>query len=703
MNEKKRFKINSGMLLLICLAVIVLIFATGVLNKQKVWPDLQLEYRDGKKTFSVDEGDSYGMVSSGPYYDLPEGTYRIKWQMEGDGENAIVVTCSNDVEITPREILTTPGAWQGEAYFDIKGPAHNVSFNVEFREGTKLNIYNFRLYTPEYTDHAFTVSALLLSLWLLFTFRSKLKEKETREALVILGFAATFASLAFLREDALMAWDVQYHTLRTMNLVDGLVSGQFPVRCGGFSYNGYGAVTSVFYPDLFIYPLALMIMGGASLSYVMNAAAIAVNVLSAFTMYIAGKRLLKDHCAALCASVLYVLSMLRFAIGYDSYMLGFLLAMVFMPLFFAELWEVLTGDKNRWIYLAIDATLIFQSHLLSTLLCALSAIAGCLIFLPQVMREKRILPIFKAVGLALLLNVFRILPMLTYYLDGVNTPTAQFGFVNMALEVYEVIEPDGFVGLAMLLGAAALLAAERSEEENPQVRFVAWMFLCAGGVCAFLSTDLTPWSYIVKLTGGLVEVFQFPWRMLVPGTVFLAIAGGYGYARLLGGKGAKTALLVLALSVVSASPWMEYVFEEKGVLQFGQGANAYIITPEYQIEGTDVGNTRSRAVLIEGDAKLTEYEKKGTEITAQLDAAEDARVMVPLFGFDGYAAAINGERVDWTRGENNRLTVDIPAGTQGELHIWFEGKAVWRVTDAISAVTLLCLLGTWLKKKRRLH
>ena len=45
--------------LLVCLLLIALIFATGVLNKQKVWPDLQLEYRDGKKTFSIADGDSY--------------------------------------------------------------------------------------------------------------------------------------------------------------------------------------------------------------------------------------------------------------------------------------------------------------------------------------------------------------------------------------------------------------------------------------------------------------------------------------------------------------------------------------------------------------------------------------------------------------------------------------------------------------------
>lgn len=55
-----------------------------------------------------------------------------------------------------------------------------------------------------------------------------------------------------------------------------------------------------------------------------------------------------------------------------------------------------------------------------------------------------------------------------------------------------------------------------------------------------------------------------------------------------------------------------------------------------------------------------------------------------------------------TRGKNNRLAVDIPADTQGTLRIWYEGNMLWRVTDAASLSTALCMLGLWLKK-RRLH
>ena len=74
--------------------------------------------------------------------------------------------------------------------------------------------------------------------------------------------------------------------------------------------------------------------------------------------------------------------------------------------------------------------------------------------------------------------------------------------------------------------------------------------------------------------------------------------------------------------------------------------------------------------------------------------------MLPLFGFDGYAVQLNGERMEWTRGDINRLTVLIPAGTAGELLVRFEGKPLWRIADAVSLMTVI-LSGIYLLRRRK--
>ena len=97
---------------------------------------------------------------------------------------------------------------------------------------------------------------------------------------------------------------------------------------------------------------------------------------------------------------------------------------------------------------------------------------------------------------------------------------------------------------------------------------------------------------------------------------------------------------------------------------------------------------------------MTEYRKDGTRIDAKVSANTDASVSFPLFGFPGYEAKMNGERVDWRLGENNRLTVDVAAGTEGALEIRYVGKPIWKVLDIVSTGTALALAGWVVYKKK---
>ena len=81
-------------------------------------------------------------------------------------------------------------------------------------------------------------------------------------------------------------------------------------------------------------------------------------------------------------------------------------------------------------------------------------------------------------------------------------------------------------------------------------------------------------------------------------------------------------------------------------------------------------------------------------------ADTDAKISLPLFGYDGYRAQLDGEKLDWTLGDNNRLTVEIPAGVQGELRVWFAGKGVWRAAECVSMIGALALALMALRRRR---
>lgn len=684
---------------LLCAVVIALLFMTGILDKQKTWTELKQEYTGGDNLWRVEDGDAYGTVATGPYFDLPVGTYRIKWQIEGDGENRIVLSNSNDAAVTPDEFIIYPDKWQDEAWFEIKEHTHSLSVNVQFASGSWMQLHNIRLYSPMYTDNAWTVSLLLIALCALVTMHllGRLTPQGMKE-IALLAIAVLLVSQPCLGENSPMAYDTHFHAARIMNLADGLRSGLLPVRAAGFSYNGYGAMTSVFYPDLLLYPWALALLGGASITWVINSLVVVVNALTAACMYSCAKRMLGHRQGAMCAAILYVFSIYRLEDLYCRLMVGEMLAMAFVPVFLLGLYEVILGDKRRWPVLVLGATLVFRSHMLSTVLCAGVALVMGLLFIRKIFKEKRLSAIAAAIAAALLINLNQIVPMLMSVKAGVNTTVVGFGFAGAALSLEQLLRPGEYIGLALLVGAAAFVAADAQEKS---ARRVLWLIFAAGAACAVLATNIIPWGHVSVLTRGLVDTLQFPWRFLLLTSVCFALCGGDGLARLLGGNGLRAATAALALGMICSMPYIGTMSPYDYELEFGQGAKTYMIYPEYQIEGTNVNDTRSHEVLLDGEAQLTHYEKRGTRIDAHVQAAQETALSFPLFGFPGYEACVDGETAPWRLGENNRLTVAVPAGAH-HVQIRYAGKTLWTALDILS---LLCALGLAVygidRKKRR--
>lgn len=703
------------------LLLALLVFVTGVLDKQKVWTDMgyhDISFTDGRHAFDLKAGDSYGVVSKGPGYDLPEGTYRVKIRAYADGENIVRFTAKNSVAIVPEHAVLDPDALDNEIEFRVCGAADNFEMLFDFCGGTRMDIVDIRMYSPMYKDHAFTfvffAAAACLVYWLWS--RGKLTA-ERRGVLLLIAVAVIYASAPSLKDNLTMVTDSRYHLARLHNLADGLSRGQIPVRCGGFSYDGYGAVTSAFYPDLFLYPSALMMLAGASAQYAVHAFEIALNILAAAAMYAAGKRMLKDRQTAACASVLYVLSIYRITDIYTRGAYGEATAMSFLPLFILGMWEMIFGDKERWPLLALSAAAIFLSHILSTVMCACLAAGMCVLFIRRMIRERRILPVVKAACFALLLCLFQLVPFLTYSLQGIGAESIRGHIEGSALAPAQLfllgagdmpVNPkDGTlsgmaleIGVPLVLGAALalyhLLTAEKKEEGMRE----ALLLTAAGALFALMCTTLFPWGHVSRLTMKMADYIQFPWRFMMFTAAMFSLAGGYGYTRLMGERRNAGVVLALAVALFAALPAISDQTRCNDFLQFGRGISPDLSYSEYTLPGTRVRETGNTAVLTEGGVTVSSYEKDGTNVTARVNAQTDAKVSLPLFGFDGYKAALDGKALDWTLGDNNRLTVALPAGAQGELRVWFAGKAVWRFGDLVSLAAALALLLRSLRRRR---
>ena len=707
------------------LLVVVLAFVTGVLDKQKVWTDLGLyhmEFAGDKLVYDTQAGDGYGVVSKGPGFDLPAGAYRLKIRVFADGDNELRLTTRNNAAIEPVRVKLDADALDTEVTLTVHEFAENLEFLVDFCAGTRMEFVDIRVYSPAYADNAFTLAFLAAGLCLLYVLWSRgWLTAQRRGTLVLIAVAVLYASAPSLKENLTMVTDSGYHLARLHNLADGLAHGQFPVRCGGFTYNGYGAVTSAFYPDLFLYPFAIMINLGASVQYAVHAFHIAMNILAAWSMYAAAKRMMKDEQAAACASILYVLAIYRITDIYVRGAFGEALAMSFLPLFILGLWEVVFGDRDRWYVLALSAAAIFLSHMLSTIMCACLALGFCALFIRRILREKRLLAIVKAACAALGLCMFQLAPFVTYSLQGMGAASIRGNIASSALAPAQLlllgagdmpVDPKDStlsgmaleIGVPLVLGAALALYACLTTEKKEEGMREALLLTGAGAVFALMCTTLFPWSHISMLTMRMADYIQFPWRFMMFTTAMFAMAGGYGYVRVMGGRGQAGVVLALAAALFAALPTIGEQTRCNDYLEFGQGASADLVYyTEYTLPGTKLKETRDHAVLLEGEVSVTDYAKDGTAVSAQVKAEMEAKISLPMFGYDGYRAMLDGEALKWERGENNRLTVYLPAGSEGEMRVWFAGKAIWRIADAISLAAAIGLLAGRRRRAGRKH
>ena len=85
------------------------------------------------------------------------------------------------------------------------------------------------------------------------------------------------------------------------------------------------------------------------------------------------------------------------------------------------------------------------------------------------------------------------------------------------------------------------------------------------------------------------------------------------------------------------------------------------------------------------------------------DAKQDGTLLLPLFGYDGYRAQVDGQNVEvaLNQAQNNRLEIHLSAGTRGTLRVRFAGKTWWRLTDAVSLLTLIGLFMERRKERKK--
>ena len=624
--------------------------------------------------------------------------------------------------------------------FTLTDAAEHVRLAFALPEGGRIRRIEVRReralpFSPDLAAYAVLAGLLLTRLLVLSWDERPGARERRRDALILMG-AAVFASMPLLWDSLQDGHDLLFHLNRIEGIASALRCGQFPVRIHASTLAGFGYASPEFYPELFLYPPALLRNLGVSLLDSLRLFEMAINLLAARICYACALRLLGDRKAALGAALLYTLSIYRLVNLYVRATFGESVAMLFFPVLILGMAEVLSGDRRLWPLLTLSMTGIVMCHLLSTLFAAVFCLLAALLSAPRLLREpRRILSILEAAALTALCSLWFFVPMLSYLREDISTSVVLDASRHvLKLGSYLVIfsgnngtiapEREDFAytigvvpGLALLAGCALLIVrlymrGRRVPQEPEEARREALCrrLLLLGGFALLCATEFFPWSRLMELPhpySTLFKQMQFPWRLVGIGVPLLVTASSCGYLRIARRENEGLVLLAV-LALITSGYTMQCFVQDPPVLE----RTSFVDTRIGQYEYTYVGTEKEAlypgeisAVGEDGPAEviLSDYRKRGTSLDFSILLPGGAKyVELPLLYYPGYRASIDGlgeARV--IRGTNNRIRLyEIEGETEQRVHIRFAEPGSWRAAEAASLAGFL-LLALALRRTRR--
>lgn len=263
------------------------------------------------------------------------------------------------------------------------------------------------------------------------------------------------------------------------------------------------------------------------------------------------------------------------------------------------------------------------------------------------------------------------------------------------------------------LAMAAVAGALARQAHRGWVLFLAALLLV---LLIFMTATSQPvWDAV-----SLLQLVQFPWRILAPVVFLLAILSGAAVA-LLDGEGdlgaLAVAILVIAGSLAYVRPQLTpvtpadesahaiYLFETTFPDMVGMTAWSAELPKDSPLvqqwrEGRPF-DQMDRIGIIEGQGMVETIRIGGASVEGRVVAEGPVRVQFYTYWFPGWTAYVDGEAVPASpEGPHGLITFDVPAG-EHHVAIRMRGTPMRNISAIVSAVSLLLVVAIgWLPWRR---
>lgn len=521
--------------------------------------------------------------------------------------------------------------------------------------------------------------------------------------------------------------DLPFHLNRIEAIAKGLKEFRIPVRVSTQWMDGYGYPSSIFYNDILMYIPGLFRLFGFSLLGSYKIYIFLIDLLTAWIAYYSFSGIFKSRSNGIVLSAVYAFSNYRIENIYNRSAAGEFSAMAFLPLIALALYRIYTMDLSAWkecrangLLLAAGYTGLIGTHLLSVLMVTFLNVIICLVFFRKTFRKQTLLTYLYAVGIALLVNLYFLVPFLDYYRLGIFRIN-ETNQKSLWIRRYGLYPAQLFTVNKIFAGNALPDEIRACAPYTPgfllMLTFLAGIRECLwknskkllfytafSALCLFLSTRCFPWDAVSGLSfiGKGLSQIQFPWRFLAPGTLFLTLLMG----ELLSQTNAENALPwikrgILLTCFLSMCFFLGNYSDNMNASTFydasGLPGNGFF-TSEYELLGTEFKNTDGKLATqnLENAAIVKRY-SDGMTVSVK-NRSQIGSVTIPMFNYPGFAAKDgSGNDFHISDGPEKAISLAIPENYEGKITIRFEDPILWTISLGISFLTIVFL---FLGKKR---
>lgn len=695
-----------------------------------------------------------GVVTQGPDITLPAGEYEIdfRYRSEVQGNRYVIGSDTEAAADNTQGVIYAEGELplnddgRCRVVFTLQEEAEHIQIRTYTEQGD-LWVYGYTLEsTGPVNQDAWAMAVTVILAFVLcriFCMRSvteenaaewiKVTDAERLGTILAVVLVGLVASLPCFTDFVTKGHDLDYHLTRIEGLKEALGCGQIPVRINPEFANGYGQVSPVMYPELFLYFPAILRLLGVSLILSYKLMCIALNLACAWAGYIAFRKLTGSRTLGVLMSAFYTLSLYRMNNLYMRAAVGEWIGMVFLPLVIYGMYALFYEEKEKWGWSVFGYTLCLQGHLLITEMAIAFSCLFALISWKQLKDRTRLLTIVKAGVVTVLLNLWYIVPLLYFYrqpmgIAAEQQPLGQYAIYPTQLFTTFLYNNNmgeflgktagenpstvgGILGIGVLL---YLYAAYVQKSFTQKEKRAGNLLLIFGLLSLYMTNCYFPWDLLqkIRILDILAGILQFPMRILSVASLFLSGVCALGVYGMLKDKVSRKAIAMIGVvAAIGACSYTLDSYTEQNKTALADDTDSYnknlLYNGLFYYQGTDISALLSRTPVVtasEEEVSVSGFQKEGTNLwfTYVNTSGADTVLDVPLYYYPGYRAWNNGKEIEIQAGENGIVRIAVDANSGGEIQIKYKEKGIFVACDFISIVTLVGILGMKIKKLNKI-